>query len=103
VQDVKVGNTSQLVSGGEVPAALFTEVAIGYPLDVGVRWKHPELGPTNLSKLFLRRLQTGLRATRHQDARTAIKEHLRRCEPHAARAADNHDLFYLDTVPCVFS
>ena len=28
VQDVKVGNTSQLVSGGEVPAAIFTEVAI---------------------------------------------------------------------------
>lgn len=28
VIDIKVGNSSQLVSGGEVPAAIFTEVAI---------------------------------------------------------------------------
>jgi hypothetical protein len=46
-----------------------------------------------LSKLFLRRFQAGLRATRHHNARTPIEEHLRRREPHAARAADNHHLF----------
>jgi hypothetical protein len=40
VQDVKVGNTSQLVSGGEVPAALFTEVAI----DTHVHFKTAEIG-----------------------------------------------------------
>lgn len=40
VQDVKVGNTSQLVSGGEVPAALFTEVAI----DTFVHFKTAEIG-----------------------------------------------------------
>ena len=47
------------------------------------------------SKLFLRRFQAGLRATRHQNARAPIEEHLRRREPHAARAADNHCLFTL--------
>jgi hypothetical protein len=40
VQDVKVGNTSQLVSGGEVPAALFTEVSI----DTHVHFKTAEIG-----------------------------------------------------------
>jgi MFS family permease len=35
----------------------------------------------------------GLRATRHQNARAAIEKHLRRREPHAACAADNHHLF----------
>jgi hypothetical protein len=40
VQDVKVGNTSQLVSGGEVPAAIFTEVAI----DTHVHFKTAEIG-----------------------------------------------------------
>ena len=34
--------------------------------------------------------QAGLRATRHQNARAPIEEHLRGREPHAARAADNH-------------
>ena len=46
-------------------------------------------------KLFLRRIQAGLRATRHQNARAPIEEHLRRREPHAAGAADNHRLFIL--------
>ena len=36
---------------------------------------------------FLRRFQAGRRETRHQDARTAIEEHLRRREPHAAGSA----------------
>ena len=48
-----------------------------------------------LPKLFLRRFQAGLRATRHQNPRAPIEEHLRRREPHAARAADNHRLFIL--------
>lgn len=38
--DVKVGNTSQLVSGGEVPAALFSEVAI----DTNVHFKTAAIG-----------------------------------------------------------
>ncbi len=41
-------------------------------------------------KLFPRRFQAGLRATRHQNARAPIEEHLRRREPHAAGAADDH-------------
>ncbi len=40
VQDVKVGNTSQLVSGGEVPGSIFTEVAI----DTHVHFKTAEIG-----------------------------------------------------------
>ena len=48
-----------------------------------------------LPKLFLRRIQAGLRPPRHQNTRTPIEEHLRRREPHAARAADNHHLFTL--------
>lgn len=40
IQDVKVGNTSQLVSGGEVPAAMFTEVSI----DTHVHFKTAEIG-----------------------------------------------------------
>src|SRR5487761_2651785 len=40
--------------------------------------------------LFPRRFQAGLRATRHQNTRTPIEEHLRRGEPHAAGAADDH-------------
>ena len=46
-----------------------------------------------IPKLFLRRFQAFLRATRHQNARASIKEHLRRSEPHAARAADDYHLF----------
>jgi len=37
--------------------------------------------------------QAFLRATRHQNARASIKEHLRRSEPHAARAAYDYYLF----------
>ena len=40
IQDVKVGNTSQLVSGGEGPAAMFTEVSI----DTHVHFKTAEIG-----------------------------------------------------------
>ena len=42
---------------------------------------------------FCAEFQAGLRATRHQNARAPIEEHLRRREPHAARAADDHCLF----------
>ena len=48
-----------------------------------------------LANLLLRRLQPGLRETRHQNARAPIDEQLRRREPHAASAADNHHLFTL--------
>ena len=48
-----------------------------------------------LADLFLRRFQAGLRETRHQYARAPIEEHLRRREPHAARAADNYHFFTL--------
>ena len=48
-----------------------------------------------LSKLCLGRIQAGLRTSGHQDPRSPIEEHLRRREPHAARAADNHHLFIL--------
>lgn len=40
VVDYKVGNESQLVSGGEVPAALFTEVSI----DTDIHFKTAEVG-----------------------------------------------------------
>lgn len=40
IVDLKIGNTSQLVSGGEVPAAIFTEVAI----DTNVHFKTAEVG-----------------------------------------------------------
>ena len=46
-----------------------------------------------LANLLLRRIQAGLRETRHQYTRAPIDEHLRRRKPHAARAADNHHLF----------
>ncbi len=48
-----------------------------------------------LANLLLRRIQPGLRETRHQNARAPIDEQFRRREPHAARAADNHHLFTL--------
>ena len=48
-----------------------------------------------LPKFFLRRFQASLRATRHRYTRTAIEQHLRRREPHAARAADYYHLFTL--------
>lgn len=53
VQDVKVGNTSQLVSGGEVPAALFTEVSI----DTHVHFKTAEIG--NQISVSVRNKTTG--------------------------------------------
>jgi hypothetical protein len=53
VQDVKVGNTSQLVSGGEVPAAIFTEVSI----DTHVHFKTAEIG--NQISVSVRNKTTG--------------------------------------------
>jgi hypothetical protein len=53
VQDVKVGNTLQLVSGGEVPAALFTEVSI----DTHVHFKTAEIG--NQISVSVRNKTTG--------------------------------------------
>ena len=40
VADFKVGNESQLVSGGELPAAMFTEVSI----DTDIHFKTAEVG-----------------------------------------------------------
>jgi len=53
IQDVKVGNTSQLVSGGEVPAAMFTEVSI----DTHVHFKTAEIG--NQISVSVRNKTTG--------------------------------------------
>src|SRR5271169_786745 len=46
-----------------------------------------------IPKFFLGRFQPFLRATRHHNARVSIEEHLRRSEPHAARAADDYHPF----------
>ena len=47
----------------------------------------------SLPSSFCAEFQACLRAPRHQNTRTPIEKHLRRREPHAARAADNHRLF----------
>ncbi len=51
---------------------------------------------------FCAEFKAGLRATRHQNARAPVDEHLRRREPYAARAADDDDLLTLVPIQCDF-
>src|SRR5271168_2418931 len=83
-------NPALTISRSKVSNSVFTrEASASMSVNDRVARNHNGV----LAKLFLRRFQAGLRATRHQNARTTIEEHFRRSEPHAARAADNHHPF----------
>jgi hypothetical protein len=88
--NAKSGVDERLVEGVELGLHLS-----GEGVDVHQRPRVARNHDSAVPKLLPRRLQAGLRAAGHQNARAPVEEHLRRREPHAARAANNHCLFIL--------